>query len=105
LRTRFDAIVVDCPPLAAGVDAFALAVTTGHALLVLRAEQSDLRLARAKLDMLGRLPTQVLGVAINDVKTQGEYRDYSFSPSEYEGDETEMVGVRPKRPLGKFRIR
>ena len=87
LRQQFDAIVVDSSPLAAGVDPFALAVTTGHVLLVLRAEQSDLRLTRAKLELLGRLPTRVLGVAINDVKVQGEYRDYSFSPSEL--DETD----------------
>ena len=99
LRAQFDAIIVDSPPLAAGVDAFALSVTTGHAVLVLRAEKSDLRLARAKLELLGRLPTQILGVAINDVKTEGEYRDYSFSPSEYDGDESETVnGIR----IGQF---
>ena len=87
LRGQFDAIVVDSSPLVAGVDPFAFAATTGHVLLVLRAEKSDLRLTRAKLELLGRLPTRVLGVAINDVKMQGEYRDYSFSP--YELDETE----------------
>ena len=87
LRGQFDAIVVDSSPLAAGVDPFALAATTGHVLLVLRAERSDLRLTRAKLELLGRLPTRVLGVAINDVKMQGEYRDYSFSPSELDESE------------------
>lgn len=91
LRAQFDAVVVDSPPLAAGVDAYALSAMTGHAVLVLRAEKSDLRLARAKLELLGRLPTQILGVAINDVKTEGEYRDYSFSPSEYDEDESEMA--------------
>lgn len=86
LRAQFDAIVVDSSPLSAGIDPFALSATTGHVLLVLRAEQSDLRLTRAKLELLGRLPTRVLGVAINDIKMQGEYRDYSFSPSELDED-------------------
>ena len=85
LRRQFDAVVVDSSPLVAGVDPFALSATTGHVLLVLRAEQSDLRLTRAKLELLGRLPTRILGTVINGVKMQGEYRDYSFSPSELEG--------------------
>lgn len=92
LGGQFDAIVVDSSPLSAGVDPFALGVMTGHVLLVLRAEQSDLRLTRAKLDLMARLPTNVLGVVINGVKMRGEYRDYSFSPSELdEGDHTSGV--------------
>jgi tyrosine-protein kinase Etk/Wzc len=96
LGRLFDAIVVDSSPLSAGVDPFALAATTGHVLLVLRAEQSDLRLTRAKLELLSRLPTKVLGVVINGTKMKGEYRDYSFSPYELDesGDTSSAVEIR-----------
>jgi succinoglycan biosynthesis transport protein ExoP len=96
LGRLFDAIIVDSSPLSAGVDPFALAATTGHVVLVLRGEQSDLRLTRAKLELLGRLPTKVLGVVINGVKMQGEYRDYSFSPSELDesDDANSAVEIR-----------
>jgi len=98
LRPGYEAIIVDSPPLAAGVDAFVLGTVTGALLLVLRTGRSDRDLAEAKLDVLDRLPVRLLGAVINDVQWGGEYRHYSYYLAGYElADEDEAR--EPARPL------
>jgi len=82
LRSRYSVILVDSPPLAAGVDAFTLATLTGNLLLVLRTGRTDRGLAEAKLDILDRLPVRVLGAILNGIDdSAGVYRYYSYSPA------------------------
>jgi len=90
LRSDYHAILVDSPPLAAGVDAFALGTMTGALVLVLRAGVSNRDLAEAKLDVLGRLPVRVLGAVLNDARLEGDYRYYSYYLAGYE-----LVGEEP----------
>jgi succinoglycan biosynthesis transport protein ExoP len=81
LRTgsQYDVIIIDSPPLAAGVDAFALATVTGNLLMVLRLGISDRELAEAKLDVIDRLPVRVLGAILNDAQEgAAAYRYYSY---------------------------
>ena len=79
LATRFDVVVVDSPPLSAGIDPYALSTATGNLLLVLRAGETDRKLAQAKLRVVQRLPVRLLGAVLNDVRTtEGEYRYYSY---------------------------
>jgi capsular exopolysaccharide synthesis family protein len=84
LRGSYSVIVVDSPPLAAGVDAYVLGTLTGAMLLVLRTGVSDRELAEAKLDVLDRLPIRVLGAVLNDVRPDGVYRYYSYYLAGYE---------------------
>ena len=84
LRGRFDAVLVDSPPLDAGVDAYLLATLTTNLLLVLRTGVTDRELATAKLDVLDRLPVRVLGAVLNDVAPRGAYRYYAYSLEGYE---------------------
>jgi capsular exopolysaccharide synthesis family protein len=84
LRGRFDAILVDSPPLDAGVDAYLLGTLTSNMLLVLRTGVTDRELAAAKLDVLDRLPVRVLGAVLNDVEPRGAYRYYAYSIEGYE---------------------
>jgi len=84
LRANYDVIIVDSPPLAAGVDAFALGTLTGTLMLVLRAGVSDREMAQAKLDVLDRLPVRVLGAVLNDARLDGQYRYYSYYLAGYE---------------------
>ncbi|HEU4878773.1 MAG TPA: polysaccharide biosynthesis tyrosine autokinase, partial [Gemmatimonadaceae bacterium] len=65
LRREFDVIIVDSPPLSAGIDAFALGVATGSMMLVLRTGYTDRKLAEAKLKVLDRLPVRLIGAALN----------------------------------------
>jgi polysaccharide biosynthesis transport protein len=79
LQRRFDAIFIDSAPLGAGIDGFALSATTGSVIIVLRPGATDRQLAKAKLDVLDRLPTTVLGAVVNDVKIGGMYRYYAYA--------------------------
>jgi capsular exopolysaccharide synthesis family protein len=78
LRERFDVILVDSPPLGAGVDPFVLGVATGTMLIVLRTGATDRKMAEAKLKLLERLPIRRLGAVLNDIRAQGVYRYYTY---------------------------
>lgn len=80
LRMQYNAVVLDSPPLAAGVDSFVLGSATGNLMLVLRAGETDRHLAEAKLSLVDRLPIRVLGAVLNDVRTNDNaYRYYSYA--------------------------
>lgn len=85
LKARHDVVIIDSPPMGAGVDAFALASLTGHLLLVLRTGTSDREMTRMKLTVADRLPIRVLGAVLNDVR-------YSSSPRYYTGYSYYMPG-------------
>ena len=87
LRTRFDVILVDSAPMAAGVDPYVLGTLTGNLLLVMRTGVTDRELAQAKIDLLDRLPVRVLGAVLNDVEAGGAYRYYAYYLAGYEVSE------------------
>jgi succinoglycan biosynthesis transport protein ExoP len=83
LERRFDAIIVDSPPLAAGVDPLVLGAATGAMLLVVRVARTDRRVAEAKLRLLARLPIRVLGTVVNEMHDQGSELPAAYpAPSE-----------------------
>jgi succinoglycan biosynthesis transport protein ExoP len=99
-RDQYDVIVVDSPPLTAGVDPFILGTLTGSMLLVLRTGHSHRDITGAKLEVLDRLPIRLLGAVLNDVPrgaAYGYYAYYSYYLPGYEGvDEGE--GRRASSP-------
>lgn len=84
LRGRYEAILVDSPPLAAGVEPYVLGALTANLLLVLRMGLTDRELAEAKLDALDRLPVRVLGAVLNDVRSPAAYGRYAYALEGYE---------------------
>jgi capsular exopolysaccharide synthesis family protein len=87
-KSRYDVIIVDTPPLSAGIDPFVLATSTGNLALVMRAGETDRQLAEAKLQVLDRLPVRLLGAVLNDVRVgEGSYKYYSYSYGYVSGDE------------------
>ena len=78
VRSKFDVIIVDSAPLAAGVDAYALSVATRNMLLVMRTGHTDRRVAKAKLKLLERLPVRMLGAVVNAVNGSEVYSEYSY---------------------------
>jgi capsular exopolysaccharide synthesis family protein len=84
LRSMYDVVIVDSPPLGAGADPLVLGTLTENLLLVLRTGQSDLNLASTKLEVLSALPVRVIGAVLNDVRSSGVYRYYMYSSAEYE---------------------
>ena len=89
LRTHYDVILFDNPPLAAGVDPLIVGTLTGNLLLVLRTGQSDREMTAAKLEVLQRLPVRLLGAVLNDVPAGATYRYYSYYLPGYEAVDEE----------------
>jgi polysaccharide biosynthesis transport protein len=80
LKSTYQVVIVDTPPLGAGIDPFVLATATGHLAIVLRAGETDRQLAEAKLQILDRLPVRLLGAILNDVRLkEGAYKYYRYS--------------------------
>ncbi len=107
LRSRYGVIVVDTPPLGAGVDALLLATLAGNVLMVLRLGRTDRELAEAKLDILRSQPARLLGAVLNDVREGSEYHAYRYYLDGYElADEPlyqPLVGRRSgeRAPVGR----
>jgi polysaccharide biosynthesis transport protein len=100
LRGSYDVILVDSPPLGAGVDPFLLSTLTGNALMVLRTGRTDREFASAKLELLDRLPVRMLGAVLNDVPVNGAYRYYSYV-SGYSSENEELeAGGAPRQLQG-----
>ena len=78
LRPRYDAIIMDSPPLGAGVDAYVLSSALGAMILVLRSGETDRKMAHAKLELMDRMPVSILGAVLNDIRASGEFRYYSY---------------------------
>lgn len=100
LRGQYDVIVIDSPPLTAGVDPFILGTLTGAMLLVLRTGHSHRHITGAKLEVLDRLPIRLLGAVLNDVPrgaAYGYYAYYSYYLPGYEAVD-EVEGRRVSGP-------
>jgi len=102
LRPQYQAIVLDSPPLGAGVDPLVLASHSGTMVMVMRTGVTDRELAEARLHDLQRLPIRVLGAILNDVKASGVYRYYGYLPGYRTRNEDEDVS--PARVTSGRRI-
>ena len=100
VRAQYRVIVVDSPPLGAGVDPYTLGIVTGNLLLVLRTGTTNLGLARTKLTVLDHLPIRLLGVVLNDVQAGGMYRYYSYLSGYATADEREGYAVAGRQARG-----
>jgi len=88
LRSDFDVVIFDTPPLAAGIDGYSIATAAGSLLLVMRIGTTNRRLASEKLRMFDRLPVGILGVVLNGVQFQGAYQYYGYVPGYEASDES-----------------
>jgi len=78
LRSGYNVVLLDSPPLGAGVDPLVLGTAAGSLLVVLRSGVTDRELAEAKLDALDRLPIRILGAVLNDIRPGGHNRYYHY---------------------------
>ncbi|HEX6252082.1 MAG TPA: polysaccharide biosynthesis tyrosine autokinase [Gemmatimonadaceae bacterium] len=86
IKTRYDVILIDSPPLGAGVDPLLLGTLSGSLLLVVRTGNTERAMAQQKLEMLHRLPIRLLGAVLNGFDATEGYRYYSYMPG-YETNE------------------
>jgi len=101
VRGEYDAVLIDSPPLTAGVDPFVLGTLTGSLVVVLRTGHSNRNITGAKLDMLHRLPIRLLGAVLNDVPRGGAYGYYAYYSYYLPGYEAveERDGARQSGPV------
>ena len=87
LKSHYNVIIVDSPPLGAGIDPFVLSTATGNIMLVLRSGETDRAMAEAKLKLLDRLPVRILGAVMNDISTADRAYQYYRYVYGYTADE------------------
>ncbi len=99
MRDRYQVILIDSPPLRAGVDPLALSTITGNLLIVLRSGVSDQEIVETKLRLLDQLPVRVMGAVLNNLAPRGHaYTQYSYL-SDYGAGEEEELDVEILPPL------
>jgi tyrosine-protein kinase Etk/Wzc len=76
LRGAYDAVVIDAPPLAAGADTLFLGELSDKVVMVFRAGETDHKMARTKLDMIGNVELPFVGAVLNAVPEKAHYYDY-----------------------------
>ncbi|MBP9898518.1 MAG: polysaccharide biosynthesis tyrosine autokinase, partial [Gemmatimonadales bacterium] len=75
MREAYDVVIVDSPPLGAGIDPFVLGTLTGNMILVMRSGATERDLAEAKLQIVDQLPIRLIGAVLNDVRSSAsEYK-------------------------------
>lgn len=79
LRSHYDVILFDTPPLNAGIDAYAISSAVSNLVVVIRAGKTDRRLAAAKLLLADRLPIQIVGAVLNAVQLDNEFQYYGYA--------------------------
>ena len=88
IRAEYQVILIDSPPLGAGVDPLVLATLSSNLLLVMRTGLTQITVAAAKLKMIDRLPIRLLGTILNGYDAGESYRYYSYMPG-YETSQEE----------------
>ncbi len=77
MRTAYDFIIIDTPPVLAVTDASVLGRLSDAAILIIRYGAAQKQVVRRCIDLLERSGTHVLGVAVNVVDfTAPEYSEY-----------------------------
>jgi capsular exopolysaccharide synthesis family protein len=99
VRTRYQVILVDSPPLGSGVDPYTLGALTGSVVLVLRTGTTNLEFARTKLGALEYLPIRLLGAIVNDVRPGGGYQYYSYLSGYSTSDEGTAIAAHRRRGM------
>jgi capsular exopolysaccharide synthesis family protein len=95
LTKQYQVVLIDTPPLGAGVDPFVLGTMTGNVVVVLRAGETDRQLAVNKIQLLDRLPTRVIGAVLNHIDLEdGAYKYYAYEYP-YRADVVEAESLPP----------
>ena len=75
-RDKFDAIVIDSPPVLAVTDTLLISETCDAVVLVGRINQTDRFSLRRAMEELDRITTPVAGLVVNDMGPKDGYSPY-----------------------------
>lgn len=83
LRTRFDFIVIDCPPISAVADAIPVSHASDGTIFVTSSKDTNKKDAKTALTQLQRNGVEVLGCVLTKVEaTSSNYYGYYYANSE-----------------------
>jgi len=87
LKTRFDFIIIDAPPVMPATDALVLTPKTDGALFVIKSGNTNRKIIKDVLDQFEKAGQSVIGTVLNRVnmKKEGYYRYYNKYYSSYYG--------------------
>lgn len=77
LRSEFDYVIVDCPPLTAIDDTFSIAAYLDDMFFVIRAEKTSIRFAKMEIQTIRQRGSPILGLIINGVPIDNLYYYYT----------------------------
>jgi len=87
VKTAFDLVVYDTPPMTVGADATLIAAIVEGVVLVVDAKRTNRFAAPRVLDQLRRSGAKVLGVVINRADDYGDPYDYYSGPQRFRTEE------------------
>jgi capsular exopolysaccharide synthesis family protein len=99
LRSTYDFIVIDTPPLLAVTDAALVGSVVDGTLIVVRANKTDLSALENAVSQLRRLHIELLGIVLNSVP-KGRSSGYAYYPQQYPSYSSDgRTAKEEKRPL------
>lgn len=103
LRSQFEWILLDSPPLASVTDALLLARHADVTLFVVQHNKVDKRLIKRNVAALRKVTPNVLGAVLNgvDIKTKGYYYYYYHQEHAGQPDAPPKPGPRPVKAAAK----
>jgi Mrp family chromosome partitioning ATPase len=90
LERRFDALIIDTPPVLPTSDALILAPQTDGVILMVKAGQVNRELVKKTVEQIRSSQARLIGVVLSqvDVKREGYYKYYHKYYAEYYGERT-----------------
>jgi len=80
LRTRYDRIIIDTPPILPVSDALVLSKQADAVIFVVKSDATPVKQISQGLDLLARINARVTGVVVNQLDTRkaAKYSDYGY---------------------------
>jgi capsular exopolysaccharide synthesis family protein len=87
LKTRFDFIIIDTPPVTPASDALIMAPMVDGTLFVIKSGHTDRKIIQNAVDQFTAVKQPIIGIVLNqvDMKKEGYYRYYEKYYSSYYG--------------------
>ncbi len=97
LKTKYDRVIIDSPPVSAVTDAAILSQKVDGILLVVRAGETPRQMVQAGLAKLRAVNAHVLGGVLNGVRIDRDGYYYQYYYYSYYGEDEEEGGKKGKR--------
>ncbi len=102
LKTKYDNIIIDTPPVVAVTDAVILATLVDAYILVARAESTHMEIVTKSREAINRVGGRILGIVLNDFDVTNNYGTYYkyyryYKYYNYYGEDAQLQGVKKPR--------